>query len=75
MNVNQIKFKNTCLTLWDISGNSRRLWKHYYDKVQAIIFVIDSTDNARMEIVKQELYKIINNETLLNVPILVLANK
>ena len=40
------------LTLWDVGGSARKLWKHYYDKVDGIIFVVDSTDIDRMKIAK-----------------------
>jgi GTPase SAR1 family protein len=35
-------------TLWDVSGQATRLWKHYFDKIHAVVFVIDSTDNERL---------------------------
>ncbi len=44
LNVEQIKYRNMQLTLWDVGGSARKLWKHYYDKVDGIIFVVDSTD-------------------------------
>ena len=63
------------LTLWDVGGQARKLWKHYYDKVDGVIMVVDSTDVDRMKIVKDELSKIIVEPGLENVPILILANK
>lgn len=37
---------NLNFTMFDMSGQSRyrELWAHYFKEVQAIIFVIDSTD-------------------------------
>jgi ADP-ribosylation factor-like protein 6 len=37
---------NLNFTIFDMSGQSRyrELWSHYYREVQAIIFVLDSTD-------------------------------
>ena len=39
------------------------------------MFVIDSTDKDRLDIVKQELFLLINEEDLRGVPIAILANK
>ena len=75
LNVEQIKTRNMNLTLWDVGGQARKLWKHYYDKVDGIIFVIDSTDTERMRIAKSEMGKIFTEEGLEKVPMLILANK
>ena len=52
LNVEQINFRGKSFTLWDVSGQATRLWKHYFDKINAIIFVIDSTDKTRLPKVK-----------------------
>ena len=75
LNVEQITYKDMTLTLWDVGGQARKLWKHYYDKVDGVIMVIDSSDIDRMKIVKDELSKIVVEPGLETVPILVLANK
>ena len=63
------------LTLWDVGGQARKLWKHYYDKVDGLIFVVDSNDRDRLSIVKEELMKILVEPGLEGVPILIMANK
>ena len=75
LNVEQISFKDMTLTLWDVGGQARKLWKHYYDKVDGVIMVIDSADVERMKIVQDELSKIVVEPGLETVPILILANK
>ena len=75
LNVEQITYKDMTLTLWDVGGQARKLWKHYYDKVDGVIMVIDSSDVDRMKIVKEELSKIVVEPGLETVPILVMANK
>merc|ERR1719153_1425741 len=39
------------LTLWDIGGEKslRPFWRHFYTGTKAIIFVLDSTDRARID--------------------------
>ena len=71
----QIKYKNTNFTLWDVSGQATRLWKHYFDKIHAVIFVIDSTDSERMQKAKVLLHRCFNDKDLISAPILIFANK
>ena len=75
LNVESIKYRGMNFTLWDVSGQATKLWKHYFESINAIIFVIDSSDKDRMEKVKVELQKIAEDEELANAPILVFANK
>ena len=75
LNVEQVKYKNMNFTLWDVSGQATRLWKHYFDKIHAVIFVIDSTDNERLTKAKVLLHRCFNDKDLLNAPILIFANK
>ncbi len=44
--------------MWDVGGQSsiRRYWKGYYPKTKAVVFVIDSNDRDRINIVKEELF-------------------
>ena len=55
-NIEEIKYKGLNLTLWGIGSNNnfyenkvRKLWKHYYQNIDGIIFVIDSKDTERFE--------------------------
>ena len=53
----------------------RPLWRHYYQEINAIIFVIDSNDRDRKEEAKHELHTVLSEEELTGVPLLVYANK
>ena len=75
LNVEQIKYKNDNFTLWDVSGQATRLWKHYFDKIHAIIFVIDSSDSERLSKAKTLLNRCIADNDLVAAPSLVFANK
>jgi ADP-ribosylation factor-like protein 6 len=50
----QFTRNNVKFTIFDMSGQSRyrNLWEVYYSDVQAIIFVLDSTDRLRMCVAK-----------------------
>lgn len=58
-------------------GRYRSLWEHYYTDVQAIIYVLDSTDRLRMCVAKEELEQLLAHEAIarVRVPVLFFANK
>lgn len=60
----------------------RKIWEKYYQDSHAIVFVVDSTDRARIEECKQCLGNpgfntdgLIQNEITHGIPVLMLANK
>ena len=76
-NVETLDYKGLNFTVWDIGGQDkiRVLWKHYYDKTDGIIFVIDSNDRDRIEDFAEELKKLLAEEELKDCVVLVMANK
>lgn len=70
---------NLHFTVYDMSGQTRyrSLWEHYYAEVQAIIFVVDSTDRIRMCVAKEELETLLAHPDVraASAPILLFANK
>ena len=77
-NVETIKYKNFSMTVWDVGGQDRirSLWKHYYLNTDALIFVVDSSDNMRLSEAEQELYKIMSDVSMKSIKgLLVFANK
>lgn len=61
--------------MFDVGGKVRSLWSHYYDDLDAIIFVVDSTDKDRISIVKDEFNKLSSEISFQSAVILVLFNK
>jgi GTPase SAR1 family protein len=57
-NIENVKYENINFQMWDVGGQSsiRRYWKGYYPKTKAVVFVIDSNDRDRINIVKEELF-------------------
>jgi small GTP-binding protein len=76
-NVEEIHYKNINFHVWDIGGQSliRNLWRHYYNNTQGVIFVVDSSDHERLDLCREELWGLINDEELKDACILVYANK
>jgi ADP-ribosylation factor protein 1 len=64
-------------TVWDIGGQSkiRPLYRHYYDKTDGLLFVVDSSDEDRLKEARDELFGIITNEGMSSVPVVIIANK
>lgn len=75
LNIEQVNFREFSLTFWDVGGQATKLWKHYFDSVDGLIFVIDSTDRARIAKAKAELVRVSKDPTLAQVPYLLLFNK
>merc|ERR1712194_398585 len=48
---------------------------HYYQNTQAVILVVDSSDRDRVEDVREEFMKMLNEDELRDCKLLVLANK
>ncbi|KAM6180399.1 ADP-ribosylation factor-like protein 11 [Erethizon dorsatum] len=65
------------LILWDIGGQPqlRASWKDYLEGTDILVYVLDSTDEARLPEAMAELTKILNDPNMVGVPFLVLANK
>jgi len=76
-NVESLKYKSLNMTMWDIGGQEkiRPLWRHYYDNVDGVIFILDSNDCGRIEEVKTELHYIMSEDRLKNVKLLIFCNK
>ena len=73
----KIEHKNFKLSVWDVAGQDalRPLWKHYYQNTKGIIFVVDSSDEKRMSLAKEELHKILGDDEVKDAALLLLANK
>ena len=76
-NVETVTYKNLKFQVWDLGGQTglRPYWRCYYQDTNAVIYVVDSADKERIEIAKQELEMMLQEEELKGVPVLVLANK
>lgn len=83
MKTDKIVFENKSITLIEVSGQVvykyiqqryRKYWQMFYPDVNGIMFVVDGTDDKRLQIVKdliEQLDKTLENKT----PIVFLVNK
>lgn len=75
LNIEQLEYMGFNLTFWDVGGQAVRLWKHYFDSINAIIYVVDSTDKERVLKARDEMHRISKDPALTGVPYLIMLNK
>ncbi|GIL80981.1 hypothetical protein Vretifemale_10122 [Volvox reticuliferus] len=70
-------FKGYKLNIWDIGGQKtlRPYWRNYYEKTDALIWVVDSADLARLNDCREELHNLLKEERLFGASLLIFANK
>ena len=76
-NVETVKHKNVSFEVWDLGGQTtlRQTWSSYYVNTAAVILMVDSTDRGRIGAVKDELFRLLGEESLESAGVLILANK
>ncbi|KAL0093731.1 ADP-ribosylation factor family-domain-containing protein [Phycomyces blakesleeanus] len=77
LNIGRVDIKSARINFWDLGGQRdlHSIWERYYTECHAIVFVVDSTDKKRLEECKDTFEKMITNDRVEGVPILMLANK
>jgi len=77
-NIETVEYKGFKLNCWDVGGcdKIRPLWRHYFQGVEIIIWVVDSNDRDRINESKEELYRTLSfSEELKDAIVLFIANK
>ncbi|PVU84941.1 hypothetical protein BB559_007289 [Furculomyces boomerangus] len=76
-NMRKVTKGNVTMKLWDIGGQPRfrSMWERYCRGVNAIVFVVDSADHAKIDQARAELWSLLEKPQLYNIPVLVLGNK
>ena len=64
-------------SVWDLGGQTsiRPYWRAYYKNTDAVIYVVDSADQERLAIAKEELMSMLQEDELADASLLVFANK
>ncbi|GAB68166.1 ADP-ribosylation-like factor [Plasmodium cynomolgi strain B] len=75
--IETLQFDKHLINIWDIGGQKsiRHFWKNYYENVDGIIYVIDSSDLFRIQLCSYELKQILKEERLYGCSLLILSNK
>mmetsp|Transcript_2931 Transcript_2931/g.4834 ORF Transcript_2931/g.4834 Transcript_2931/m.4834 type:complete len:187 (-) Transcript_2931:140-700(-) len=76
-NMKKVTKGNVTIKLWDIGGQPRfrSMWERYCRGVNAIVYVVDSSDPEKLPVAKKELHDLIGKPPLAGIPLLVLGNK
>ncbi|XP_033232810.1 ADP-ribosylation factor-like protein 3 isoform X1 [Drosophila pseudoobscura] len=76
-NIKSVAADGFKLNVWDIGGQwkIRPYWKNYFANTDVLIYVIDCTDRARLPEAGSELFEMLMDNRLKQVPLLVFANK
>lgn len=76
-NVRKITKGRVTLKIWDIGGQPRfrTMWERYCRGVNAIVFVVDAADDAKLDAARNELHELVAKPQLAGIPVLVLGNK
>ncbi|NWX31100.1 ARL14 protein, partial [Notiomystis cincta] len=69
--------KDFTLTFWDVGGQKkmREHWSSFLEDTDGLLYVVDSSDKQRLEESRREFGLILKNESIKNIPVVVLANK
>jgi len=73
----ELKVGGVTFSTHDMGGHmaARRLWQQYFAAVDGIVFLVDTTDHERFPEAKEELNRLLTDDSLSKVPFLVLGNK
>jgi ADP-ribosylation factor-like protein 8 len=65
------------IKLWDVGGQARfrSMWERYCRNVNAVVYVVDAADHARIPESASLLKDLMERPSLRNIPLLVLGNK
>ena len=76
-NVKTVQADGFKFNVWDIGGQEaiRQYWDNYYENTDAIVWVVDSSEEDRLEETGTELTKLLADEKLKGAPVLIFANK
>ncbi len=77
LNRENINLPKLTLEIYDLGGQVafRDMWQDYNEQSDALIFVVDSTDEQRLEDAREIFYKIINTQINDRIPVLILLHK
>lgn len=77
LNVGRIETNGVMLNFWDLGGQRelRPLWDKYFSEAHGIIWIVDSSDESRLNESVDAFKSVIKNDLLYNLPLLFVINK
>ncbi|CAM4578149.1 ADP-ribosylation factor-like protein 2 [Lepidochelys kempii] len=76
-NIKTLEHRGFKLNIWDVGGQTslRSYWRNYFESTDGLIWVVDSADQQRLQVCKQELQSLLVEERLAGATLLIFANK
>mmetsp|Transcript_3577 Transcript_3577/g.6674 ORF Transcript_3577/g.6674 Transcript_3577/m.6674 type:complete len:181 (+) Transcript_3577:79-621(+) len=76
-NMHKVQKGRCAIKVWDLGGQDkfRAQWVRYCKGVNAIVYIVDSADEAKLSEAHDELKALLDNHDLRSIPLLVLFNK
>ncbi|KAK9384877.1 ADP-ribosylation factor family-domain-containing protein [Lipomyces mesembrius] len=76
-NIKTVDWRGYKLNIWDVGGQStlRPFWRNYFEKTDAILWVVDASSLDRLPDCKVELDKVIQEDRLTGAGLLIFVNK
>ncbi|KAF8557524.1 P-loop containing nucleoside triphosphate hydrolase protein [Imleria badia] len=76
-NMGKVSLPSTILNFFDLGGQRgiRSIWHRYYEDCHAVVYVIDAQDRERLGEGWEVFDTVLSSPRILNVPLLLLANK
>ena len=80
LNLAKVEKRRAKFILWDVGGQSvlRKIWEKYYSQCNIVVFVIDGSNEERLDETKKILDKLYSESLpteLADLPVLFLVNK
>ncbi|KRY85775.1 ADP-ribosylation factor-related protein 1, partial [Trichinella pseudospiralis] len=77
LNIGKAVFDGVQLNFWDLGGQKelQSLWDKYFAEAHGVIYIIDSSDQSRIEESLDAFEKALKNKTLNGVPVVIVCNK
>ncbi len=77
VNAKSIQCGGIKLNVYDLGGQKklREYWKYYYENVDGLIYVVDGSDENRIDECNEAFQSLLNEEKLKGVPVLCYGNK
>ncbi|VIO97160.1 ADP-ribosylation factor family [Brugia malayi] len=75
--LHEFRYRKAEIIAYDLGGGERirSIWKNYYPEVFGVIYIIDGSDEDRIEESGQLLKDVISDKDLMNKPFLIILNK
>ncbi|CAD8214099.1 unnamed protein product [Paramecium pentaurelia] len=74
LNVETIQYKSRFYLIFDVGGKVRTLWSHYYENLDGLVFVVDSTNQEKQQEILKELKKL-SDDVKTKIVLLIYLNK